>query len=67
LKEFSKGFSKAILKLEFLKWNKVLTGLEILWIWCQLSGPTSNLENFEINIENGFEKGLTSIFEIQDF
>jgi hypothetical protein len=67
LKAFSKGFSKAILKLKVLELHRVLTGLELLWIWCQLSGPASNFENFEINTENSLEKGLKSIFEIQDF
>jgi len=41
-----KRFSKVNLKLGFLKWHKVLTELEFLWIWCQLSGPTSNFEHF---------------------
>ena len=61
-----KRFSKVNLKLEFLKWHRVLTESELLWIWYQLSGPTSSFENFEINTENGFEKGLKSVFEIQD-
>jgi hypothetical protein len=62
-----KGFSKVNLRLKFLKWHRVLTGSELLWIWCQLSEPTSGFEKFEINIGNNFEKGLKSTTAIQDF
>ena len=62
-----KRFSKVNLKFKVLKWHRVPTGLELLWMWRQLSGPTSVFENFEINTENNFEKGLKSIIKIQSF
>jgi len=59
-----KRFSKVNLKLKVLKWLRVSTGLELLWMWRQLSGPTPVFEKFEINTENNFEKGLKSIIKI---